>query len=406
MDNKILNYKAEDLLEDREFVRWALNGSNDNEWSKLISEYPDFASEVYKAKEIALLMKDKSVDLNIDDVQTMWKNIEHYQILLQGKNKPGFIRKIVRYAAVILITVSLGTIAYLYFSGQSRSYKFASGNSIIKSGDAKLILSDGEEINLKKDYSSVVVKDDKSIVINNEQSIDLQKQETATEKNAVMNEVVIPYGKKTQLTLADGTKVWLDAGSRLAFPNIFTGAKREVYLEGEAYFEVAHNPDKPFIVNAKDVSLKVLGTRFLLSAYSSDEEVLAVLMEGSVAIKDNAPLRLSRNEIVMEPGQKANYNKNSRKINVEKVEDMDFYVAWTEGWFEFNRENLFTVFNKLKRYYNVNFIYDKSFPSDDLISGKLDLKDSISDVMATISSLSNISYKINQNDIFINKKQE
>src|SRR5690606_14480825 len=95
-----------------------------------------------------------------------------------------------------------------------------------------------------------------------------------------MNEVIIPYGKKSELLLADGTKVWLNAGSRLAFPSRFTRNTREVFLEGEACFQVAKNEEQLFIVKAGNLDVKVLGTHFNVSAYPADATIETVLLEG------------------------------------------------------------------------------------------------------------------------------
>jgi hypothetical protein len=404
--NKYLKFSSEKLLEDKEFVFWALYGIHKNEWNTFLCKHPDFSIKAQKAKEIVLLLKDKYNELDKGDVLTMWQNIERYDTFHHKKGKTLLFKKVFRYAAVLLMFVIIGTIAYWYFAGSDQRYEFASGDSIPKNGEAKLVLPNGEEVHLKKDNSSIVIKGKEAILINNEQSIDLRNQQQVIKEEVKMNEVIIPYGKKSLLILDDGTKVWLCAGSRLAFPTMFTGKKREVYLEGEAYFEVAHIPNQPFFVNVREISLKVLGTRFYLSAYSSDEEIVTILLEGSVALNENSSLGLSRKEVILEPGQKAIFTKRNKIINVEQEGDLEFYIAWTEGWFLFSKESLFAVFNKLERYYNVKFIYDKSFPSDDLISGKLDLKDSISDVLVTLSGLSKISYKIENKNIYIERKPQ
>lgn len=405
-----MKYSLEELLDDREFISWALYGTHKNEWDSFLSKHPVFCNEAQKAKEIVLLLKDRYDEPDRGDVLNMWQNIESYYNVQQEKAKTLslkrtlLIKRVFRYAAVLLIIVTIGTTAYWYFGGFNQRFEFASGYSIPKNGETKLVLSNGDEVHVKKDNSSIVIKGKEAILINNEQSIDLRNQQQVIEEEVKMNEVIIPYGRKSLLVLDDGTKVWLCAGSRLAFPTRFTGKKREVYLEGEAYFEVTHLPDRPFIVNARDVSLKVLGTRFYLSACSSDEKIVTVLMEGSVALNENSSPVFAGKEVVLEPGQKASFDKINRKINVEQVNDVEFYAAWIQGWFPFSKESLLTVFNKLERYYNIKFVYDKSFLSDDLISGKLDLKDSISDVLETLSGLAQLSYKIENNNIYIERK--
>jgi len=404
MKNKYLKYSLEKLLDDREFISWALYGIHKNEWNSFLSKHPDFFNEAQKAKEIVLLLKDSYDELNEGDILTMWQNIERFDTIQQKKGKTQFLRKIFRYAAVLLAFVTIGATAYWYFACSNQKYVFASGVSILKNGEAKLVLPSGKEVHLKRDNSTIVIKGKEAILINNEQSIDLRNHQQVIEEEVKMNEVIIPFGKKSLLVLDDGTKVWLCAGSRLAFPTVFTGKKREVYLEGEAYFEVVHIPDQPFLVNTREVTLKVLGTSFYLSAYPSDKEIVTVLVKGSVMLSENSSLGLSRNKVILEPGQKASFNRSDKKINIEQEDIVEFYIAWTEGWFLFSKENLFAVFNKLERYYNVKFIYDKSFSSNDLISGKLDLKDSISDVLVTISGLSKISYKIENKNIYIERK--
>jgi transmembrane sensor len=397
--NRYLKYSLEDFLEDDDFVQWILNGKNDHYWENLISEAPDFKERAQEAKEVILLLAD--TDLIADeDKWEIWKNIEHYQEHLQRQHRTITLRKIISYAAIVLLIVSVGTATW-YFSMPSRKYDFASVNVIPGDTDPRLILSTGEVFDLKKDNSSIVVTGNRSILINDEQSVDLLESEKPAEK--MMNEVIIPYGSKSMLTLGDGTKVWLNAGSKLAFPTVFTGVRREVYMEGDAYFEVAHDPGKPFIVNAGEVSLNVLGTRFYLSSYSSEEEVIAVLMEGSVAIRENSAFKLSRNEALLEPGQKAIYTRNNKEISVKEESDPDIYIAWTEGWFQFDKESLYTVFRKLERYYDIDIVYDVTFVSDDMISGKLDLKDSIPDVMRTLARLADISYRIDNGKIYIDK---
>jgi transmembrane sensor len=397
--NRYLKYRLEDFLEDDDFVQWILNGKNDHYWENLISEDPDFKEKSQEAKELILLLADTD-SIADDDKWKIWKNIEHYQELFQRQHRTITLRKIISYAAIVLLIVSVSTVTW-YFSMPSRKYEFASVNLIPADTDPRLILSTGEVFDLKKDNSSVVVTGNRTILINDEQSVDLLESEKPAEK--LMNEVIIPYGSKSMLTLGDGTKVWLNAGSKLAFPTVFTGVRRVVYMEGDAYFEVAHDPGKPFIVNAGEVSLNVLGTRFYLSSYSSEEEVIAVLMEGSVAIRENSAFKLSRNEALLEPGQKAIYTRNNKEISVKEESDPDIYIAWTAGWFQFDKESLYTVFRKLERYYDIDIVYDVTFVSDDMISGKLDLKDSIPDVMRTLARLADISYRIDNGKIYIDK---
>lgn len=401
MKNKYLKFSFEDLLEDQEFIFWALYGIHDYEWNSFLSEYQDFNIIAQKAKKILLLLKDKYDKPDREDVLTMWQNIERYHSSHQKKGNAILFRKFYRYAAILIITLSIGAIGYRVLNQNPKTYVYTVNTDPGSGNQSRLLLSNGTTVSLEKENSKVALTQDQKIVINNEKVIDLSKESKTDEIK--MNEVVTPFGKKSQLILEDGTRVWLNAGSRMAFPTRFNDKNREIYLDGEAYFEVTHNSEKPFLVNAGEIALKVLGTRFDLSAYSSDKEIVTVLLEGSVALKDNSSFGLSRNDVILEPGQKASFTRSNKVISIEEESDTEFFIAWTQGWFLFSKENLDIVFNKLERYYNVKFIYDKSFLSNDLISGKLDLKDSIEEVLINLSELSKLTYRIENENIYILK---
>jgi len=219
-----------------------------------------------------------------------------------------------------------------------------------------------------------------------------------------MMEVVVPFGKKSQLTLEDGTKVWLNAGSRMAFPEKFNGKKREIFLEGEGYFEVAHNTEIPFYVNTGEIAVKVLGTRFNVSAYESDGAIETVLIEGKVAISERSALAFLKDESILLPNQRASYDRKERSIVIKDEPNVENAIAWTEGVFKFHRQSINEVMSKLERYYNVQFVFNPGFPAKDLITGKLYLKDSIEQVMKTLEVVAKIQYRIEGKKIYIEKR--
>lgn len=406
MKNKFLNFTLEQLLEDQEFMSLMRDNTNDALWKEFLFEHPDFYSKVQFLKELNSLVNENEEGLSEIELLSMRSNIEQR---ISAGQKSGrhitFFHSVLRYAALILLAVAIGTVTLYFVNGSKRNFNFLSGNSVKITGEPTLILSGGDHIALR-DNSSLVIKGEKEILINKTRSVALTSNKEGENTKEKMNELVIPYGKKSFIVLEDSTKIWLCAGSRLAFPAVFKGKTREVFLEGEAYFEVAHCQDKPFYVNARDISLKVLGTRFYLSSYSDDKDIVTVLMEGSVALNSNSTLGMIRKQTVLEPGQKAVFNKEQNKIKVLNEKEVDIYIAWTKGWFNFSKENVFNVFNKLERYYNVKFIFEDKFNSDDLITGKLDLKDSITDVMVTLSELTDINYKVANDSIYVKPRQK
>jgi hypothetical protein len=307
-----------------------------------------------------------------------------------------------KYAAILILALSIGSIGYWSFRENHKSSVYTSEIKPQVNGRLQLHLSNGTSVDLEKDDSKIALGTDQKITIDNEKVIDLKS--SSQEDNLKMNELVVPFGKKSQLTLEDGTKVWLNAGSRLEFPTKFESTKREVFLEGEGYFEVAHNQKKPFYVNAGEISVKVLGTKFDISAYKSDKPVETILFEGSVAIQEHSAFSFMKKESVLKPNQKAIYYRKDGSIIINDEPDVTNAIAWTEGWFKFHRESIDNVFDKLKRYYDVQFEYNSEFPVEDLITGKLYLKDSIQQVMLTMEVVANLSYRINGNKIYIEKK--
>ncbi len=188
-----------------------------------------------------------------------------------------------------------------------------------------------------------------------DKQLDYNKSEySASNNNRVADEkllsVTTPRGKDYHLTLSDGTQVWLNADSKLEFPKHFNGSQRKVKLQGEAYFEVAKNAGKPFIVETEYFNTTVLGTTFNLKAYSAKDANI-VLIEGSVRVNAKG------HEITLKPGQQAILNSQSSTLNIKEVDTYP-YTQWREGFFYFEHQTLFEIMQELGRWYNVNIAFD------------------------------------------------
>jgi hypothetical protein len=311
-------------------------------------------------------------------------------------------KRVLKYAAILIIAISIGTAGFWSFYQNQKSYVYSTITESGKNSKSQLHLSNGTIVDLEKDNSKIALSGDQVITIDNEKVIDLNK--TSHADDSKMNEVAVPFGKKSQLTLEDGTKVWLNAGSRMAFPTKFKGNKREVFLEGEGYFEVAHNQKLPFFVNTAEIAIKVLGTKFDISAYRSDKLIETVLIEGKVSISEQSTLAFIKNESILMPNQKASFDRNDRSIVVKDEPNVDYAIAWTKECFKFYRQSINDVLNKLQRYYNVQFILSPGFHTENLITGELYLKDSIEQIMKSLDVVVGLQYRIVGNQIYIGKK--
>lgn len=403
MKSKFLKYSLEQLLEEKSFITWVLQEDNKPEWDKFLESNPGFHSKINKSREIIHLLKDRYDVLDPDSILEIWKNIDEFERQYLKKVRKTDFRRTLSWAASFLIIVSLGIVGYFLVIEKEKAYQFTS-TDIIQSDDARMILSTGEEIALKKDNSTITLNDATNQVTVNDSIIDLIKKSDAGKQEAQMNEVVIPYGKKSELLLADGTKVWLNAGSRLAFPSKFTKNIREVFLEGEACFEVEKNEEQPFIVKTGKLEIKVLGTHFNVSAYPTDNVIETVLLEGSVSVERARTLGLGKSEVLLKPNQKASFKKEKNDFSVTDETDADIYIAWTYGWLKYNRESLISVMRKVERYYNVEIRLPDNYPQDDKITGKLDLKESLNEAMGILADASGTEFRIIGDKVYMEKK--
>ena len=166
-------------------------------------------------------------------------------------------------------------------------------------------------------------------------------------------EVIAPFGSRTVFELSDGSVVHLNYGSRVKYPQNFSGETRSVALIGEGYFEVAHNPDKPFVVSTGIIDVKAVGTDFNVNAYHENNGISTTLVEGKVLLEKQLPGENSIKLGAMKPGQHVIYNSNTGKVNVS-VGDVDKYIAWKDGKLVFDNDPIEVVAQRLSRMFNVD----------------------------------------------------
>lgn len=189
--------------------------------------------------------------------------------------------------------------------------------------------------------------------------------------SALYHKIETPRGGRYQVKLSDGTLVWLNAASGLRFPVRFSGNVREVELTGQAYFEVAHEVDRPFIVKVGDASVEVFGTHFDVMSYQDDPEVRTTLLEGSVGFRSSQALTMLR------PGDQSTLPRGSASVRVRKGVDVQEVIGWREGRLHFEGEDIGQVCRALSRAFDVHLEYDEriresfyaSFPEE----GRIDV---------------------------------
>ena len=241
----------------------------------------------------------------------------------------------------------------------------------------KLILHSGEQIALEQKKEQRIEAGDAVIKNEHGQLIYESKNSPATEE--LFNKVVTAIGGEYALILSDGTRVWLNADSELEYPVEFVKKERIVKLSGEAYFEVAPNPEQPFIVEAGGIQTRVLGTSFNIQAYRNEKSVYTTLLTGSirVAVADGG------DAVVLTPGREAIWEKGSGAIQVEAVNAEDA-IAWRYGNFIFEEEDIEVVMRMLSRWYEVEFVFDGGRKEKHTFSGRMSKDESLDTVLETI----------------------
>jgi ferric-dicitrate binding protein FerR (iron transport regulator) len=210
------------------------------------------------------------------------------------------------------------------------------------------------------------------------------------------NTIEVPIGQRTQLTLADGTKVWLNAKTKFTFPDRFNAAQRVVKLDGEAIFDVTHNEKSPFIVETEKYNVRVLGTEFNVYAYKHSNSFEATLIRGKVMIEDHT----AESKVELKPDFMAVYNSNDDQLDIRRVNALQS-VFWREGIYSFENEPLTSIFQRLERYYEVEFdVRNKKIMMDNF-TGKFRYRDSIDVILEVVKKSSRFRYSKSENKITI-----
>ncbi|MFW2376749.1 MAG: FecR family protein, partial [Cellulophaga baltica] len=213
-----------------------------------------------------------------------------------------------------------------------------------------------------------------------------------------INEIYVPYGKRMEVVLSDGTRVYLNSGSKLTYPTFFNkDKKRIVELKGEAYFNVAKkDSNNRFVVNTKNFETTVLGTEFNISSYDNDVSNDVVLVEGAVSISSSAD---GDAEFFLAPGEQFNYTTNAPGSVVSV--DVQSHIAWLDGVLVFENESFDVIVKKLERFYNVSIENNYDTLLNEKFTGQFDLE-SIEDVLTTFKNTMPFKFEINNQKVVIN----
>lgn len=302
------------------------------------------------------------------------------------------------YAAVIVLMIGVGGLLY--------NNRLSVGNDLLAEGGEHetvmglnkhvlLTLEDGVVVDLENEEAQKMLEAQRGLAVEGEMVSYGQALKDSCE--SVYHTLVVPYGGEYAVTLADSTRVILNAGSRLTYPVYFTGLERRVRLEGEAYFDVAQNKNRPFIVDAGQLEVLVTGTTFGVRAYEGEGEILTTLETGRVKVSDG------ESEIELRPSEQAVFDSALKSLE-RAVVDVDMYLGWSKGRVVFDNCKLERIVSDLERWYGIQVVFGRPELRDYRFSLNIKKPDSYLDILKLLGSAGDIQFKTEKDSIVIDWK--
>lgn len=329
-----------------------------------------------------------SVESNVEN-NLAWQEVRKKINNLKRKKRVSLILK---YAAVFLVGIS---IAASLFMNKTEEEREEDQNEIV------LELDDGTKQIISDEDTQDIVNHDGSVLGKQQESkISYENSDLSDDEKLVYNTLYVPYAKRFHIVLSDGSSVHLNAGSTIKFPVKFLkDTPREVFLDGEAFFEVSEDKQNTFIVRANGLSTHVYGTKFNVNSYKNDDSEEVVLVEGSVGVKKIGKNSNTTEELFLKPNEKVSLDKTGQMQ--KQAVDVTSHVAWVDGVLHFKNERLENILKKLERYYDVSIQNNYKVISDNRYTGIFD-GETLDEILKTFSRHQFFAYKINEKQVIIN----
>jgi transmembrane sensor len=315
--------------------------------------------------------------------------------------------KRISWAAAAVVVLTAGAYFFLTINKGTPTVEpavMATKSILPGTNGAVLTLADGTKVPLDSTRDGIVASQQgANAVLKNGQ---LSYAGGSASAELVYNTLSTPKGRQFHMTMSDGSKIWLNAGSSVRFPAVFNKDERKVYITGEVYFEVTRNHASPFIVIVNNrAGIEVLGTSFNVNAYENEEQINTTLLDGSVKVAASATNPAKGSTVVLKPGQQARIS-NSANTGVASISlindvDMDKAVAWKNGYFNFGKASLREVMRQLERWYDIEVVYEKDVPNPQFI-GKMTRNISLQDLFQILES-SEVNFRIEGKKVIVTK---
>ena len=365
------------------YTRGELSKEEEKEIEQVLSEVKEMNTLVEELKDKNRIEHEMHVIAKFDTERALSKLKNRKQVKRRG---------ILSWIAAASVVVIAGVSAWILLS-QEPDVDNLSVTEKFEPGKAIVTLEMASGLKYRLDTLSSVVRNNRVNVAfdNNDGVLKIKEQDSladGTTKEIGYNTVNVPYGGTYTVELCDGTKVYLNSGTTLEFPSRFDGKVRSVILKGEAYFDVARNVSKPFVVEVDEMKVKVLGTSFNVKSYVDEPGVYTTLVEGSVAI-----LRDGQPEKKIKPGEQAYYNKGVGTLSIAEV-DVNEFTSWKDGLFYFKDIALEEILRIVSRWYDLEVFYMNQGAKSVIYSGKLPMYSSVEDVLRKFEISGDVRFEL------------
>ncbi|MBO0356094.1 MULTISPECIES: FecR family protein [Flavobacteriaceae] len=366
------------------------NPSNPDEIEQLAQWVKDNPSSFKESAELHYLITRSLGQENAEQYKK--ELLSKFDLLVRSKRKRR--QAWLRYAAIFIGLIGISTLLLL----RNNSPK------TVGQQEVTIVLDNGTTKELSNKDASIVTRSNNIIAEQDGSKIVYKKVSIENDdlgEPLVYNTLNVPYGKKFEIVLSDGTQVYLNSGSSLTYPTAFyASGPRDVELTGEAYFTVESDSLRPFRVKTRELDTKVLGTQFNLSSYPDDETVQVVLVEGSLSVKRSNGFEASH--LLLKPNQMAFYSNGHKELQLTDV-DVSRYIAWKEGILYFKNEDFIHITKKLERHYNVAIEIRGDLLKSERYTGRFKTE-TIEEVLQGFQRIKDFAYKITNDKIILTQK--
>ena len=384
--------KKKNIYDDASLIKKSLIKDLSDKEQKELDQLLDDQSlqDVYKELSDRGYMKKQFMEYE------KYSSKKAYREFKERRGHSGRIR-IVRWVAVVAAVwvLALGVTLWMTFGKKENVAPLPVASKIIPAGEKKatLTLADGTEVHVEEITAQILQEKGMNIEYRNGEIVYHKSEEKTTE--VVYNKLEVPRGGECMIKLDDGTKVWVNAETKLKYPVAFVGDRREVVLEGEAFFDVAKN-EKPFIVKTSFGDVRVLGTAFGISAYASEPESYTTLVRGKVSVE-----REGGKPVVILPGEQVVTSKDGKMMK-QKV-DVEEFVGWKDGIYVFKEKSLGEIMKTLERWYNISVDFQDKSLVDLPFTGNLKRYDDINVFFDALTRTGDMKYRVEGNQVILFK---